>query len=62
MKSEVYTSIYWDKIKKDYFIHIPKQKVSGASVTFENEPEMLNNPDYTIVMDIHSHNVMGALT
>ncbi len=59
-KSEVYVSIYWDKIKQDYFLYIPKQKVSGASVTFENNEEMMNNPDYFVVMDSHSHNVMGA--
>lgn len=59
-KSEVYISVYWDKVKQDYFLHVPKQQVSGATVRFENEPEMLNNPDYFIVMDSHSHNVMGA--
>lgn len=58
-KSEVYISVYWDKQKQDYFLHVPKQQVSGATVRFENEPEMLNNPDHFIVMDSHSHNVMG---
>ena len=60
-KSEVYVSVYWDKIKEDYFLYIPKQQVSGASVKFENDVEMLNNEDHFIVMDSHSHNVMGAL-
>jgi len=59
-KSEVYVSLYWDKIKEDYFIHVPKQEVSGAQVNFENEPEMLNNPDIVIVMDSHSHVNMSA--
>lgn len=59
-KSEVYVSLYWDKIKEDYFLHVPKQEVSGAAVTFENEPEMLNNPDIFIVMDSHSHVNMSA--
>ena len=54
-KSEVYVSVYWDKIKEDYFLYVPKQEVQGASVKFENDPEMLNNPDYVIVMDSHSH-------
>lgn len=52
-KSEVYVSVYWDKIKQDYFLYIPKQKVSGAAVTFENDPEMMNNPNHFIVMDSH---------
>ena len=52
---------YWDKVKEDYFLHVPKQEVSGAQVNFENEPEMLNNPDIVIVMDSHSHVNMGAL-
>lgn len=60
MKSEVYVSIYWDKVKQDYFLYVPKQKVSGAVVVFENDTEMLNNPDIFIVMDNHSHNVMNA--
>lgn len=59
-RSEVYVSLYWDKVKEDYFLHVPKQEVSGASVTFENEPEMLNNPDIVIVMDSHSHVNMSA--
>lgn len=52
-KSEVYISLYWDKKKEDYFLYIPKQQVSGASVRFENDTEMLNNPDHFIVMDSH---------
>ena len=60
-RSEVYVSLYWDKVKEDYFLHVPKQEVSGAQVNFENEPEMLNNPDIVIVMDSHSHVNMGAL-
>ena len=59
-KSEVYVSIYWDILKKDYFLYVPKQQVSGASVRFENDADMLNNPNHFIVMDSHSHNVMGA--
>lgn len=58
--SEVYISVYWDKRKQDYFLYVPKQEVSGATVRFENDETMLNNEDYFIVMDSHSHNVMGA--
>ena len=60
IKSEVYISIYWNLITKDYFLHVPPQKVAGASVNFSHSPEIFNNPDYVIVADIHSHVDMGA--
>jgi hypothetical protein len=53
MKSEVYISIYWDIAKQDYFLYVPTQRVAGATVNFENDATMLNNPNYFIVMDIH---------
>lgn len=53
MKSEVYVTVFWDKVKEDYFLYVPKQTVSGAQVNFENNTEMLNNPDYICVMDSH---------
>lgn len=53
VKSEVYTCIVWDKVKQDFFIHVPKQKVSGAQVDFENEPEVMSNPNLNVYMDIH---------
>lgn len=59
-KSEVYISLFWDIEKQDYFLHVPLQKVSGAVVKFENEEEILNNPNYLLVMESHSHNTMGA--
>lgn len=58
--SEVYISIYWDKVKQDYFLFVPTQEVSGAAVHFENDYEMLNNSDIFIVADLHSHNNFGA--
>lgn len=60
IKSEVYTCIVWDKVKKDFFIHVPKQTVSGAEVKFENDPAIISNPDVIPYCDIHSHNVMNA--
>lgn len=60
IKSEVYTCIVWDRSKKDFFIHVPKQTVSGAEVKFENDPELFNNPDLVPYCDIHSHNTMNA--
>ena len=58
-KSEVYVQIFWNKVKKDYFLYVPKQTISGAQVNFENNAEMFNNTDYVIACEIHSHNVMG---
>lgn len=60
IKSEVYTCIVWDRVKKDFFIHVPKQTVSGAEVKFENETELFNNPNLVPYCDIHSHNTMNA--
>ena len=54
-KSEVYASICWDISKQDYFIHVPKQVVSGAAVTFENNAALMNDPNIVIVCDTHSH-------
>ena len=62
LKSEVYTSICWDIAKQDYFIYVPKQVVSGAAVTFENNAAIMNDPNIVIVCDVHSHNIMSALT
>jgi hypothetical protein len=53
MRSEVYISIYWDIAKQDYFLYVPEQRVGGATVNFQNDPAMLNNSNFFIVMDIH---------
>lgn len=44
-----------------YFIYYPEQTVSTASVSYTNDPNMLENRSkYTLVMELHSHNSMGA--
>ena len=60
IKSEVYISLFFDKTKQDYFLHVPKQKVAGATVKFENDETMLNDPNLILVMESHSHHVMNA--
>lgn len=60
IKSEVYTCIVWDREREDFFIHVPKQTVSGAEVKFENEASLFNNVNYVPYCDIHSHNTMNA--
>ena len=53
IKSEVYTLIVWDKVNKDFFIHVPHQEVSGATVKYTNNVEIYNNPDYLVYCDFH---------
>lgn len=55
---EAQTFIIWNEKKKDYRIFVPKQVVSAASVTYDINGEL--GPDDHIIMDIHSHNNMGA--
>ncbi len=57
--SEVFLQIFYDLIKDEYFIHCPKQTVSGASVKYENN-ELLSDKDKILVLEIHSHNTMNA--
>ena len=60
MKSEfeAHAWILWSA-EKGYFISVPKQSVSKASVSFTYDDESLP-PGSVIVCDIHSHNTMGA--
>lgn len=60
--TEAMTQIYWDNNKREYFINIPDQEVTGAHVTFRfdnNDPRCFQEGVYK-VFDIHSHNTMGA--
>lgn len=56
--AEAAVQIFWDENKQDYFIHCPKQTIGKATVDFERDPDM--EEKYLLVMDIHSHNTMGA--
>jgi len=58
-EKEALVNIYWDKVNPGYFVDVPKQVVTKASV------ESQINDDYTDdryihFMDIHSHNSMKA--
>jgi len=55
---EAHAWILWS-LEKGYYISVPKQTVSKASVQFSYDEETLP-PDSTIVVDLHSHNTMGA--
>lgn len=54
---EAHAWILWSK-EKGYFISVPKQSVSKASVHFTYDDESLP-PGSVIVCDLHSHNSMG---
>ena len=53
ISSEVFIAIVWDKIKEDYFLHLPVQSVTGASIDYEKTDSIYNNTDYFVVMDTH---------
>lgn len=56
-KTEVYALICKDTTKNKIVIHVPKQKVSSARVSFDRSdiPK-----DYVILANAHSHHEMGA--
>ena len=55
---EAHCFILWSK-ENGYFISVPKQSVSKASVSFTYDKEAI--PDGSVVVvDLHSHNTMGA--
>lgn len=55
---EAHAWILWSK-EKGYYISVPKQTVSKAAVQFSYDEDALPS-DSIIVVDIHSHNTMGA--
>lgn len=55
-KSEAMAQIYWDRKKERYFVHIPEQEVSGASVDFKRDLEL--DKEHLLIADIHSHGNM----
>lgn len=57
--SEVFLQIFYNLEKNEYFIWCPKQRVSGASVHYENDDHM-QDPNNLLVLEIHSHNTMSA--
>jgi hypothetical protein len=53
IKSEVYCIVLWDKIKKDFIIHVPSQVVSGAAVKYERDPEIYSNTNLVPYFENH---------
>ena len=58
--SEVMVQIFWSKSEEKYLIYVPVQRVSGASIKFDHSQELQNDSNSIWVLDIHSHNTMGA--
>ena len=58
--SEVMVQIFLKKSTGEYVIHVPTQTVTSVSIKFEHDSELLSDPDYVWVLDIHSHNSMNA--
>ncbi len=56
--AEAALQIFWNREEQEYFFYIPKQEVSGSTVNFDRNEEL--EQEHLLVMDIHSHNTMGA--
>ncbi len=55
---EAQAFVIWNETSREYRIIIPKQEVSAAAVRYDIG-DLLSDDD-VIIMDIHSHNDMGA--
>ena len=59
---EALVHIYWDKQEQRYFVHVPKQFVSKASVNAVlDDEDLLDGERYIHYADLHSHNRMPAV-
>lgn len=56
-KSEAVVMLYLENDAKKYYIHVPEQEVSGASVEYKRD---VSFPGKTLVGTIHSHSNFGA--
>lgn len=60
--AEAYVQL-WRNPQGEYFLHVPKQTVSGGAVHAKMDPEdaaKLMTEGHTVIGDIHSHNTMSA--
>jgi len=56
--SEVYAQIFWSREEKKYYVFIPEQCVSQASIEVKND--YVKEQTDLLVLEVHSHNRMGA--
>ncbi|MCI8538263.1 MAG: hypothetical protein HFF18_06315 [Oscillospiraceae bacterium] len=57
---EALVHIYWDREEQRFFLHVPAQTVSRASVDAVLDDAFLNDERYLHYADLHSHNDMRA--
>jgi PRTRC genetic system protein A len=57
---EALIQIYWDKVNKEYIPVCPTQTTTNTNVTFLADKDKALSDNMVYVMDIHSHNTMGA--
>ena len=58
---EVFARIYYDIEEAQYITCVPKQTISKCNVRYDIDDERFQDENrYLFVMDIHSHNTMGA--
>lgn len=61
LKNEAMVQIYYNKKNKEYFIYKPKiRHVGKGYIEVERNLELDESTDFVLVLDIHSHNTMGA--
>lgn len=59
--SEALVQVWWNRVKREYIIHVPEQSVSGGGVNHRSEFDKENErgddgaATWLHVMDIHSH-------
>ena len=58
-ENEAMANIYWSFEEEKYRVHVPKQRVTKASVD-TNLPD-IDEEKFLLVMEVHSHNTMGAV-
>lgn len=58
--AEAFVRIWWNRVEERFEIRCPEQRVSGGSVNHSDDFDQDASGDWLIVMDIHSHNTMGA--
>ncbi len=57
---EALVHIYWDRVKQQFFLHVPHQYVGKMSVDAVLDDDALNDERYIHYADLHSHNDMPA--
>ena len=52
-RNEVMVQIFWNKVTRQYEMHVPEQQVAGASISFDRTKGAMSNGDLLWVMDVH---------